>query len=145
MDGSLGSLRKKRVQTLSVICAAALASGGASGAPTPGVELPKQGAIAAADLALCVTIYGIWFDGRVTNQQMLDLMVEAGLVAITATGLVYAGVKVTEGLLAEALNAAGPAGWGISALITGSVTGAVGVAFWALCESPPVWLAPGLA
>jgi hypothetical protein len=59
--------------------------------------------------------------------------------------LVYAGVKTTEGVLAEALNLLGPLGWGVKAAITGTVTGMVGILFWGLCETPPAWLQPTAA
>jgi hypothetical protein len=100
------------MQTAGTIAAAAMATGGTSGAPTPLVELPEQGVIALGDLALCVRIYVIWFDQRVTTDEMREMLLDAGLATVVGGALVYGGVKLTEGLLAEALNFLGPLGWG---------------------------------
>jgi hypothetical protein len=140
-----GSKFDKRIKTIGAITTAALATSAGSGTPTPMLELPKQAVIAVGDLALCVTIYTIWFDARISNDEMRGLLLDAGIAAVTAGTLVYGGVKLTEGLLAEALNLLGPLGWGVKATITGSVTWIVGFSFWMLCESPPEWLKATLA
>jgi hypothetical protein len=136
---------EKRVKTAAAITTAALAMGGGSGTPTPMLELPKQAVIAVGDLALCVAIYAIWFDVRISTDAMRGLLLDAGIATVAAGTLVYGGVKVTEGLLAEGLNLLGPLGWGVKAAITGSVTGVVGITFWMLCESPPEWLRPAFS
>jgi hypothetical protein len=139
------SVFKKRVQTVGAIAAAATATAGTSGAPTPLLELPKQSVIAMGDIALCVAIYMIWYDTRITNEEMIELLKDGGMLAVVGGALVYGGVKVTEGLLAEALNLLGPLGWGVSAAITASVTGMVGLTFWMLCERAPAWLTAAAA
>lgn len=145
-DTIVKSLTKKRVETIGAITTAALATGGLSGSPTPLLELPKQGVIAIGDLSLCIAIYTIWFDKRVSTDEMREILLDAGLATVAGGALVYGGAKLAEGLLAEALNILGPLGWGISATITGSVTAMVGLTFWMLCESPPEWLAqPSMA
>jgi hypothetical protein len=136
------STYSKRTRTLLTIGAAALGTGGVSAAPTIGAEVPKQGVIAIGDLVMCTKIYEIWFDERVTTEQLRDILIDAGLASAAGGILVYGGVKLTEGLLAEALNLLGPIGWGISGTITGSVTCLVGLTFWAFCENPPPWLLP---
>jgi hypothetical protein len=130
----------KRVKTIGAITTTALMTGGGSGSPTPMLELPKQAVIAVGDVALCVSIYTIWFDARISPSEMGELLLDAGLATVAAGMLVYGGVKLTEGLLAEGLNVLGPLGWGVKAMITGTVTGMVGFMFWMLCESPPEWL-----
>jgi hypothetical protein len=133
---------KKRAQTISAIATVAMGTGSAAAAPTPLLELPKQGVIALGDLALCITIYTIWFDTSVTTDQMRHILIDAGVASMESGLLVYAGVKATEALLAEGLNLLGPLGWGVSAVITGTVTATVGLVFWRLCEDPPAWLIP---
>src|ERR1700676_331604 len=139
------SLMQKLVRTAGAIAVAALATGGTSGAPTPMVELPKQAVIAAGDIALCVTIYTIWFEVRISSDDMRELLVDGGFAAVSGGVLVYTGVKATEGALGEALNLLGPLGWGLKATITGTVTSIVGALFWMLCETPPAWLKPKAA
>lgn len=135
------SITKKRFQTMGAIVTAALGAGSASALPTPTLELPKQAVIAISDITLCASIYTIWFDRRVTTEEMQDMLLDFGLLSVTGGILIYAGVKTAEGLLAEAMNIFGPIGWSVSAVITGSVTITVGVAFWLLCEKQPVPLA----
>jgi hypothetical protein len=135
----------RRVATIATISSHALGTAGASAAPTSMLELPKQGVIAAADLNMCITIYAIWFDERLSKEEMLDLLLDVGMATVASGVIIYGGVKVTEGLLAEAMNLLGPLGWAVSAVITGTVTCTVGFTFWAWCERAPRWLAPATA
>jgi hypothetical protein len=93
---------------------------------------------------MCITVYAIWFDQRRSKEEMLDLLLDAGMVTVVGGLVVYGGVKVTEGLLAEAMNLLGPLGWAVSGVITGTVTGMVGFTFWAWCERAPRWLVPAI-
>lgn len=128
------SLGRRRVEAGLAITAAALSTGGGSGAPTPSLELPKQLAIAGADLAMLAAVYRIYFDENPTEESVEALLQEYGLATVAGGALVYGGMKLTEGLMAEALNFIPLAGWGISALITGSVTGMVGLSWAAVCD-----------
>lgn len=139
------SIFSRRVATMAAISGHALGTAGASAAPTSMLELPKQGVIAAADLNMCIAIYAIWFDQRLSKEEMLDLLLDAGMATMASGLIIYGGVKVTEGLLAEAMNLLGPLGWAVSAVITGSVTCTVGFTFWAWCERAPRWLVPSIA
>jgi hypothetical protein len=80
-----------------------------------------------------------------SSDEMRELLIDGGFAVASGGALVYAGVKTTEGVLAEALNLLGPLGWGVKAAITGTVTGMVGILFWGLCETPPAWLQPTAA
>ncbi len=137
-----GSIFGKRQRTLLVIGGATLGTGGVSAAPTIGAEVPKQGAITQGDLHMCVRIYAIWFGVTLSTEEMRQMLLDSKLATAAGAGLVYGGVKLTEGLLAAALSQLGPLGWGVPAAITGTVTGVVGLSFWMLCESPPPWLIP---
>lgn len=139
------SLSKKRMET--VLCIVSFAAGTGTGAvvPTPGFELPKQAVIAAGDLAMCVAIYRIWYDVRLSTDEMREMLLDAGFLAVAGGTLVYGGVKLTEGLVHELLNFLGPLGFGIKGLITGSVSGLVGLSFWGICETSPEWLKPKTA
>ena len=139
------SIFSRRVATMAAISGHALGTAGASAAPTSMLELPKQGVIAAADLNMCVAIYAIWFDQRLSKEEMIDLLLDAGMASMAGGLIIYGGVKITEGLLAEAMNLIGPLGWAVSAVITGTVTSTVGFTFWAWCERAPRWLAPAIA
>lgn len=134
------SIYPNRVKTLLVIAGAALSNSTASAAPTVGAEVPKQGIIAVADLAMCTAIYGIWFEQRITPDELREILLDAEMATVTGGILVYGGVKLTEGLLAEALNLLGPHAWGISGAITVTVTSLVGLTFWRCCETSPEWL-----
>ncbi|MBX3420465.1 MAG: hypothetical protein KF752_02800 [Pirellulaceae bacterium] len=128
-------IAKKQTDTVYSIGIAILGTGGISALPTPMLELPKQLGIAAADLALMLQIHQIWFSEVVSKKTFEDLMQEAGLASLIGGVVVYTGVKVTEGLLAEATNFAPVIGWIVSGIITGSVTGLVAYVWWQFCET----------
>lgn len=129
------SLAKKRRDTALLIVGAAAGTGAASSAPTVSVEIPKQFAIGAADLVLCAGIYRIYFDQEIESDDIWRLITEAGLVTAAGIGAGYVGVKLTEGVVAEVLNWVPVIGWGLSGLITASVTATVGCGWWYLCDS----------
>jgi len=128
------SLAAKRRKALWLIVGGATATGTASSLPTPVIEIPEQLAIGAADLALCAGIYQIYYDRPMDTASATALFAELGLVTAAGVGAGYTGVKLTEGILAEVLNWVPFIGWGLSAVITGSVTASVGCAFWYLCD-----------
>jgi hypothetical protein len=113
---------------------AAMSTGAASGVPTPVVEVAKQAGIAAADAAMCVKIWQIYLDETLTASDLFDHLSEAGIVAAVAVGIGYGGVKLAEGIVAEAMNILGPVGWLLSAGVTASVTTAVGLAWMLFVE-----------
>jgi hypothetical protein len=122
-------LRKKRKKVLYALLGAAATTGVASGTPTPGLEAPKQAAIAIGDVVLMASIYNIYFDDDIDADGIKDMLIEAGLVAAIGGGLAYGGVKATEAILAEVLNWVPVIGWVLSGVITASVTLTVG-ALW---------------
>jgi hypothetical protein len=126
MAVSTYDLNKKRKKVLYALLGGAATTGVASGTPTPGLEAPKQAAIAIGDVVLMAGIYNIYFDDDMSVEGVKDMLLEAGLVTAVGGGLAYGGVKVTEAILAEVLNWVPVIGWVTSGVITASVTLTVG-------------------
>jgi hypothetical protein len=135
MTVSSHGLNKKRKKALYALLGGAASTGVASGTPTPGLEAPKQAAIAIGDVAIMAGIYNIYYDDDIDVGGVKDMLVEAGLVAAVGGGLAYGGVKVTEAILAEILNWVPVVGWVTSGAITASVTLTVGALWWWRCDN----------
>jgi hypothetical protein len=129
------SLMSKRRKALWLIVPAATITGSASGAPTPGLEVPKQAVVSATDIALLAGIYNVYFDEDVSADRMVDILKEAGILAFVGGSIVYGGVKLTEAGLAEVLNFVPGLGWLVSGLITASVTATVACLWWWYCDT----------
>jgi hypothetical protein len=126
---------KKRKKSLSALLGGAAATGTGSATPTPGLEAPKQAAIAVADVALMASVYTIYFDEDIGVQGVKDMLMEMGLVITVGGGLAYGGVKATEALLSEVLNWVPVIGWVTSGVITASVTLTVGCLWLWACDT----------
>jgi len=112
---------------------AGYAIGGGTAAAQPLRRVPKQIVLTASDIAMYTTIWKIYF-GRIYSTRT-SRNTEVGLVTVAATGAAYIVTKGSTAILNEITNWAGPVGWGISAVISGSLTGLFG-AVWALyCDN----------
>jgi hypothetical protein len=128
-------LYKKRKNALSTLLVGAAGTGAGSATPTPGLEAPKQAAIAVADFALMAGIYNIYFDDDIEGKEVARMLMQTGLAIPVAGGLAYGAIKTTEALLSEALNWIPGAGWIISGTITASVTLTVGSLWLWMCDT----------
>lgn len=128
------SLMKKRKSALWLIVPTATVTGGASGAPTPALELPKQLVVTAADVALLAGIYNVYFDEDIEPANMIELLMHSGMVIAVGGTVVYGGVKLTEVCLAEILNFVPGVGWLVSGMLTASVTATVATLWWWHCD-----------
>jgi hypothetical protein len=125
---------RKRRKALWLIVPAATLTGGTSGAPTPGLEVPKQAIVSAADIALLAGIYNVYFDEDISPGNMIAVLKEAGILIAVGGSVVYGGVKLTEAGLAEVLNFVPGFGWLVSGMITASVTATVATLWWWYCD-----------
>lgn len=131
----MSSLGKKRLEAALAIAGYAVGGGTAAIAPTPCVEVPKQIVLTVSDIAMYTTIWKIYFGEDLFHKGLLEMLAEVGLVTVAATGAAYIVTKGSTAILNEITNWAGPVGWGISAVISGSLTGLFG-AVWALyCDN----------
>lgn len=124
----------KRVEALALISGATLGTAATASAPTPVLEAPKQLGIVAADAGLCYGLAKIYFGKDFSEGDLEDTFRE--LTTTVGVGLLagYGITKLIEAMLAEGLNLVPVAGWALSGVITGTVTGLVGLWFWAGCE-----------
>jgi hypothetical protein len=133
-------LQKKRRKALRVLVSGAGTTGAAAAIPTPTLEVPKHAAITVGDIALMESIYNIYFNEgdsgkRIGVDGVTTMLIEAGVVTATTSGLAYAGAKVTMAILAEILNWLPVIGWITSGVITSSTTLAAGALWWWGCDS----------
>lgn len=138
----MNSLGKKRLEAALAIVGYAAGSSTVTAAPTPCMEIPKQIVLTASDTLMYATIWKIYFEEDLSSKELLAMLVELGLITLAAAGAAYVVAKGSNALLSEITDWVGPLGWGVSAVVSGSLTGLFGAA-WALycdnlyCQSEP--------
>jgi hypothetical protein len=130
-NSTVSSLGKKRLEVALAIAGYAVGGGTAAAVPTPCMEVPKQIVLTASDIAMYTTIWKLYFEEDLLHKGLLEMLAEVGLVTVAATGTAYLVAKGSTAILHEITDWAGPMGWGVSAVISGSLTGVFG-ALWAL-------------
>ncbi|MCA1992605.1 MAG: hypothetical protein LDL41_11325 [Coleofasciculus sp. S288] len=130
----MSSLGKKRLDATLAIAGYALSGGAVSAVPTPSIEIPKQIVVTASDIAMYTTIWKIYFEEDLSRKGVLEMLVELGLVTIAAAGTAYIVARGSAAILHEVTDWFGPAGWGVSAAIAGSLTGLFGTAWAMYCD-----------
>ncbi|MBW4643203.1 MAG: hypothetical protein KME23_09440 [Goleter apudmare HA4340-LM2] len=128
------SLGKKRLEAVLAIATYSVGSGTASAAPTPGGEIPKQILLSAADVLMYTSIWKIYFEEDLSQKALVEILTELGLVTVAAAGTAYVVGKATSAILKEITNWTGPLGWGVTAVIAGSLSGLFGVAWAIYCD-----------
>ena len=127
----MSDLGKKRLEAAWTIAGYATGGGAVSVAATPGIEVPKQLLLGISDVLMYGTIWKIYFEEDLTQKELLEILVELGLVTVTATGAAYLVAEATAAIAREIADWLGPSGWGVSAIIASSLTATIG-ALWAL-------------
>ncbi|RUR84498.1 hypothetical protein ACF3DV_19525 [Chlorogloeopsis fritschii PCC 9212] len=133
-DNIVSSLGKKRLEVALAIATCAIGSGGASAAPTPGIEVPKQVVLTASDIAMYTSIWKIYFQEDLSDKNVIEMLAELGLVTVAAAGTAYVVSKVSTAVLCEITDWLGPMGWAVGAAIAGSLTGLFGAAWAVYCD-----------
>lgn len=124
----------KRLESVLAVTGYAASSGTAAAVPTPGVEFPKQIVLTASDILMYTTIWKIYFQEDLSRKQLIEMLAEVGMVTIAAVGTAYVVVKGSTALLHEITDWFGPVGWGVAAIVTGSLTGIFGAAWMLYCD-----------
>ncbi len=130
----MSDIGKKRLEATFAIASYAVGSGTATGAPTPGVELPKQLILTISDISMYFSIWKIYFEEDLSSKGLTEMLTDLGLIAIAATGSAYVVTKTSTALVSEITDWLGPVGWGVSAVIAGSLTGLSGSAWAVYCD-----------
>jgi len=129
-ESFVNHLGKKRLEAALVIAGCAASGGAAAAVPTPCGEVPKQVVLTASDILMYVTVWKIYFEEDLSQKELLVLLTEVGIITAAAAGTAYLAAKGSTALLKEITNWAGPMGWWVGALLTGSLTGGLG-GLWA--------------
>ncbi|HYH88646.1 MAG TPA: hypothetical protein VEX67_05405 [Solirubrobacteraceae bacterium] len=101
----------------------------------PGLGLGKHSAIAVVDANMLAGIYYAYFGERPSSETVLSMLRDAGVVLSLAGGVTYAGIKTMDWIANEFLQVVPVLGQGLAAAITGTVTGALGAAWWLSCDA----------
>lgn len=130
----MNQLEKKRLDTTLAIANYAASSSTVVTAPTPGLELPKQVILTASDTLLYATIWKIYFEEELAQKDLLEILVEVGVVAVTSAGTTYLISKGSLAILCELTDWLGPPGWALKIVVSGSLIGMVGVVWAMICD-----------
>lgn len=131
----MSSLGKKRLEAVLAVTGYVVGGSAVTAVPTPCVEIPKQIVVTASDILMYTTIWKIYFEEDLAHKQLVEMLVELGLITVVAAGAAYIIAKGSTAILSEITDWVGPVGWSVSAIVSGSLTGLFGAA-WALhCDS----------
>lgn len=125
---------KKRLDAFLAIASYAAGGGAAAAAPTPCMEVPKQIVLTASDVLMYASIWKIYFEEDLTQKDILAMLTEIGLVSVAAFGTAYLIARGSTALLNELTDWIGPLGWGMSALVSGSLGGLSGMVWALYCD-----------
>ena len=128
------NLNQERSLAVGAIVAACLGTGAAASAPTPGLETHKHLAYSAAEIALCVTIYNIYFHKNASKGEVIDFLMEQGIAVSAGGGLAYLGTKAGHIAIDEVMNWVPVVGWGVKGILAGSITGSIGISCLLACD-----------
>lgn len=126
---------KKRIEAVLAIAGYAASGGAVSALPSPGVEMPKQFVLTAADIGMYTLIWKIYFEEDLSHKNLLEILAELGMVTIGAMGTAYVVAKVSTAILSEINDWFGPVGWGVKAAIAGSLSSLFGLAWMLYCDN----------
>ncbi len=128
------SIQSKRKKAILAIIAAVLTNGCGAAIPTPGVETCKHLAYSAVEITLCISIYNIYFDKKLSQSEIKDFLIDNGIATASGTGLAYVGTKAGHSAVSELLNFVPVVGWGIKGILAGSITSTIGIACMQVCH-----------
>ena len=128
------SLTEKRNKSFVAIIGVVLGNGATAAFPTPGIETGKHVFYSAAEIGLCVTIYNIYSTKSITKDGIKDFLIKNGVAVSSGGGLAFVGTQLGHGALAELLNFVPVVGWGIKAVLAGSITASIGLACLTVCH-----------
>ncbi|HAG80670.1 MAG TPA: hypothetical protein DCL61_05755 [Cyanobacteria bacterium UBA12227] len=130
----MNNLGKKRLEAIWAIASYAIGGSTLAATPTPGGEVPKQIVLTASDILMYSKIWKIYFEEDLSNKEVLEMLKELGLIAVAAAGTAYIVAQSSTLIVREIKNWIGPVGWGMVAIITGSLTGIFGTAWAIYCD-----------
>lgn len=119
----------KRFDAIKYITTTAFGVGAITNPPKLGGEIPAQFAVGVADFLMCTQIFKIYNDKEISTDDVLQSLLKAGIVTIVGGIVVYVGIKISQGIINELTNAAGPIAWAIQSGMAMSSTVLIGVAW----------------
>ncbi|HBE18791.1 MAG TPA: hypothetical protein DEG17_11640 [Cyanobacteria bacterium UBA11149] len=130
----MSNIGKKRLDTIWAIASYAAGSSTITAAPTPGGEIAKQVILTASDILMYTQIWKTYFEEELSEKELLEMLKDLGLIVVAAAGTAYIVVQGSSLIVREITNWLGPIGWGVSALIRGSLNGLCGAAWAIYCD-----------
>ena len=131
----MSPLIPKRNNAILAVIATTIGNAGGAAVPTPGLETGKHAIFSAAEIAMCVTIYNIYFSENISKNEMKDFLVKNGIAVAGGGGLAFVATKAGHAAIAEMLNFVPVIGWGLKSVLAGSITASVGFACIGACHT----------
>ena len=131
MAKSIGEIRRKSLLIISGAVGGNIVFGGA---PKPGAEIPSHIVLTGADFVMCAAIYNEYNGENISEESIIEVLSDAGILLIVAGGGGYAIAKGATGLVAEFTNFLGPIGWIASGLLAAGGTALLGLVWMYICD-----------
>lgn len=129
------SLKEKRNRAVLTVIATTTANAGGAAVPTPGIETGKHAVYSAAEIAMCVAIYNIYFSENISKDEIKEFLMKNGIATASGGSLAFVGTKLGHSAIAELLNFVPVIGWGIKAVLAGSITASIGMSCIGVCHA----------
>lgn len=102
--------------------------------PTPGIETAKEIPLAANEIGMCIRIAQIYSGVEFSKDEIKNMLQEAGIAVGGAVAGAFVAAKAGKVAVKELLNFIPVIGWGIKAVIGGTLTASIGIAFMKFCQ-----------
>jgi uncharacterized protein (DUF697 family) len=130
----MSQIKHKRNKAAIAILAAAVGTGVVTLNPTPDLEIAKQVFITIADVAMCIMLWDIYFDEELSKKSIQSVLSELCLITLCSIFTAYILARGITALVHYLTHTLGAAGWGVSGILAGLMTGILGVGWTFYCD-----------
>lgn len=127
------NLTKKRKQSCLIILATVFGSTAVAAAPKVNLASAKQIFLTVADVAMCMTIWDIYFGENLYRKNLTAIFLEQFFVIILSAITAYTASKGIT-VLSDRLISLGALGWGIIGAIAAIMASLLGVVWTIYCD-----------
>ena len=127
------NLTKKRKQSCLIILATVFGSTAVAAAPKVNLAFAKQIFLTVADVAMCMTIWDIYFRENLYRKNLTAIFLELFFVIMLIATTAYTASKGIT-VLSDRLISLGALGWGIIGAIAAMMASLLGVVWTFYCD-----------
>lgn len=129
----MNDLARKRRQSCLIILATVFGSTAVAAAPKVNLATAKQIFLTVADIAMCMTIWDIYFGENLYRKNITAIFLELFFVIMLSAVTAYTASKGIT-VLSDRLTSLGGLGWGIIGALAAIMSSLLGVVWTFYCD-----------